>query len=64
MPKRPRLEMPPQEHAQMLAARRRARDGYLLARHSLLLGAVGRTPTALADVRFGWRSSGYRTVRA
>jgi len=48
----------------MLAARRRARYGYLLALHVLLLCASGRTPTEIAAVLFCSRSSVYRIVRA
>ena len=48
----------------MLAALRRARYGYLLGLHILLLGAMGRNPTEIADVLFCSRSSVYRTVRA
>ena len=48
----------------MLAALRRARYGYLLALHILLLCAAGRTPTEIAAVLFCSRSSVYRTVRA
>jgi transposase len=47
----------------MLAALRRARYGYLLALHILLLCAAGRHPTAIAAVLFCSRSSVYRTVR-
>lgn len=64
MPKSTRLEIPPEEQAQMLAALRRARYGYLLGLHILLLCAVGRNPTDIADVLFCSRSSVYRTVRA
>ena len=64
MPKRTILEIPPEEQAHMLAALRRARYGYLLGLHILLLCAVGRTPTEIADVLFCSRSSVYRTVRA
>jgi putative transposase len=64
MPKTTCVEIPPEEHAQMLAALRRARYGYLLALHILLLCTTGRTPTAIADVLFCSRSSVYRTVRA
>lgn len=46
----------------MLAALRRARDGYLLTLPILLLCAAGRTPTAIAAVLFCSRSSVYRTV--
>jgi putative transposase len=64
MPKSTILEIPPEEQAPMLAALRRARDGYLLALHMLLLCAAGRTPTDIAAVLFCSRSSVYRTVRA
>jgi transposase len=64
MPRRTLLEMPPEEHAQMLAALRRARYGYPLALHLLLLSAAGRTPTDIATVLFCSRSTVYRTVRA
>jgi hypothetical protein len=39
------LEIPPEEQAQMRAILRRARYGYLLAFHILLLCAAGRNPT-------------------
>jgi len=42
---------------------RRARYGYLLAFHILLLCAVGRTPTEIAAFLFCSRSSVYRIVR-
>src|SRR5262245_3173869 len=64
MPKSTILEIPPEAHGQMLAALRRARYGYLLRLHILLLCAVGRCPTEIADVLFCSRSSVYRTVRA
>jgi transposase len=48
----------------MLAELRRARYGYLLAVHLLLLCAAGRTPTEIAAVLFCSRSSVYRVVRA
>jgi putative transposase len=64
MPKSTILEITPEEQAQMLAALRRARYGYLLALHILLLCAVGRNPTEIADALFCSRSSVYRTVRA
>ena len=48
----------------MLAALRRARYGYLLALHIVLLCAAGRSPTDIAAVLFCSRSSVYRTVRA
>jgi transposase len=48
----------------MVAELRRARYGYLLALHLLLLGAAGRSPTEIAAVLFCSRSSVYRVVRA
>lgn len=48
----------------MLAALRRARYGYLLTLHLLLLCAAGRTPTEIAAVLFCSRSSVYRVVKA
>jgi hypothetical protein len=56
-------EMSPQEQAQMLATLRRARYGYLLALHVLLLCAAGRHPTEIAAFLFCSRSSVYRIVR-
>jgi putative transposase len=53
-----------EEQAQMLAALRRARYGYLLTLHILLLCATGHNPTDIAAVLFCSRSSVYRTVRA
>jgi hypothetical protein len=41
----------------MRAELRRARYGYLLALHLLLLCAAGRTPSAVASVLFCSRSS-------
>lgn len=64
MPKSPFVEMPPEEHAQMLAALRRARYGYRLALQILLWCAAGRTPTDIAAALFCSRSSVYRMVRA
>ena len=64
MPKSTILEISPEEQAQMLAVLRHARYGYLLGLHILLLCAVGRNPTEMADVLFCSRSSVYRTVRA
>jgi putative transposase len=48
----------------MLAELRRARHGYLLALHVLLLCAAGRTPTEIATFLFCSRSSVYRIVNA
>src|SRR5262245_10663410 len=64
MPKHTVVEIPQEEQAQMLAALRRARYGYLLALHILLLCAAGRHPTDIAAVLFCSRSSVYRAVRA
>src|ERR671937_1540401 len=58
------LEMPPEEQAQMRAILRRARYGYLLALHLLLLCAAGRHPTEIAAFLLCSRSSVYRLVRA
>src|SRR5207244_794330 len=52
------------EQARMVAELRRARYGYLLALHLLLLGAAGRTPSEIAAVLFCSRSSVYRIVKA
>jgi putative transposase len=64
MPKSTFVPIPPEEHMQMLVALRRARYGYLLALHILLLCAAGCKPTTIAAVLFCSRSSVYRTVRA
>src|SRR3712207_2552042 len=64
MPRSPVLDIPQEEQAHMLAALRRARYGYLLTLHILLLCAAGRRPTAIAAVLFCSRSSVYRAVRA
>ena len=64
MPQSTVVDLPPEERPQMLAALRRARYGYLLALHSLLLCTAGRTPTEIAAVLFCSRSSVYRTVQA
>jgi transposase len=58
------VEIPPAEQARMRAELRRARYGYLLALHLLLLCAAGRTPSDVATVLFCSRSSVYRVVRA
>jgi putative transposase len=58
------LDMPQAEQAQMLAALRRARYGYLLALHVLLLCAAGRNPSEIAAFLLCSRSSVYRIVRA
>ena len=64
MPSTTLLEMLPEEQAQMRAILRRARYGYLLAFHILLLCAAGRNPTGIAAFLLCSRSSVYRIVRA
>src|SRR5919202_6166387 len=64
MPDTTLLDIPQEEQDQMLAALRRARYGYLLALHVLLLCAAGRNPTEIAAFLFCSRSSVYRIVRA
>ena len=64
MPRITIVEIPPAEQARMRAELRRARYGYLLALHLLLLCAAGRTPSEIAAVLFCSRSSVYRVVRA
>jgi transposase len=58
------IEISPTEQAQMLAELRRARYGYLLALHILLLCAAQRSPTEIAAVLFCSRSTVYRAVQA
>lgn len=64
MPRTTIVDIPPTEQARMLAELRRARYGYLLALHLLLLCAAGRSPTEIAAVLFCSRSSVYRVVKA
>ena len=64
MPKSTIVDVAPEEQAEMLAALRRARYGYLPTLHILLLCAMGHNPTAIAAVLLCSRSSVYRTVRA
>ena len=64
MPRSTIVEISPAEQARMRAELRRARYGYLLALHLLLLCAAGRPPSEVASVLFCSRSSGYRIVRA
>ena len=64
MPSTTLLEIPPAEQAQRRAILRRARYGYLLAFHILLLCAAGRNPTEIAAFLLCSRSSVYRIVRA
>jgi hypothetical protein len=56
------LDISTEEQAQMLAALRRARYGYLLTLPILLLCAARRTPTAIAAFLCCSRSSVYRAV--
>jgi putative transposase len=58
------LDIPQCEQEWMRAEWRRARYGYLLALHVLLLCAAGRTPTEIATFLFCSRSSVYRMVNA
>jgi transposase len=58
------VEIPLEEQARMRAELRRARYGYVLALHLLLLCAAGRTPSEVAAVLFCSRSSVYRILRA
>ena len=64
MPRTTIVELSPPEQAQMLSAVRRARYGYLLALHILLLCAAQRSPTEIAAVLFCSRSTIYRVVQA
>jgi transposase len=64
MPATTILDIEASEQDQMLATLRRARYGYLLALHVLLLCAAGHNPTDIATVLFCSRSSVYRIVRA
>ena len=64
MPQSTVVDRSAEEHRPLLAARRRARYGYLRALHILLLCAAGRAPTDIAVVLFCSRSSVYRPVRA
>jgi hypothetical protein len=64
MPRSTVRDLAQEEPAQMLAALRRARYGYLLALQIWLWCAVGRGPTAMAAVLCCSRSRVDRTVRA
>ena len=64
MPRSTVVDIPQVEQAELLAALRRARYGYLMALHILLWCAWGCSPTEIAAVLFCLRSSVYRTVRA
>jgi hypothetical protein len=52
------------EQSHMVAELRRARYGYLLSLHLLLLRAAGRTPSEIAAVLFCSRFGVYRVVKA
>jgi transposase len=58
------IDIPLAEQEKMLSQLRRARYGYLLALHVLLLCAADRTPTEIASCLFCSRSSVYRIVVA
>src|SRR5919108_2448853 len=64
MPQSTCVALSPAEHRQIRAALRRARYGYLLARHLLVVCAAGCAPTDIAVVLFCARSSVDRPVRA
>ena len=64
MPRPTIVEIPLEEQGRMRAQLRRARYGYLLALHLLLLGAAGRTSSEVPRVLFCSRSSVYCIVRA
>lgn len=63
MPNSTIIDIPADEQEQMLAQLRRARYGYLLALHILLLCAAGYSPTQIAAVLFCSRSSVYRVCK-
>lgn len=58
------IDLSGSEQEQLLFELRRARYGYFLALHILLLCAAGYTPTQIAAVLFCSRSSVYRAVNA
>lgn len=58
------LQVAQHEQEWMLAELRRARYGYLLTLHVVLLCTAGRTPTEIATFLFCSRSSVYRIVNA
>ena len=64
MPKSTFIDIPAEDQARMLAARRRARYGDLLALHLVRWCADGRQPPEIAVVLFCSRSSVYRAVWA
>ena len=64
MPRSTVLALSESEQERFLAELRRARYGYLLALHILLLCDAGKSPTEIADFLFCSRSSVYRVVNA
>lgn len=58
------IEIPIAEQEEMKAKLRKARFGYLLAIHIILLCANGKTPTEIAAYLFCSRTSVYRAVTA
>lgn len=64
MPRTTIIAIAPEEQARLLSAVRRARYGYVLALHILLLCAAQYTPTQIAAVLFCSRSTVYRVVKA
>jgi transposase len=64
MPGKTIIEIPQAAQAAMLEELRRARYGFLLTIHILLLCAAGKNPTEIAEFLFCSRSSVYRAVRA
>ena len=58
MPRPTIVEIPPEDQARLRTELRRARYGYLVALHLVLLCAAGRTPSEVASVLFCSRSSG------
>ena len=64
MPRRTIVDISLEEQVCMRTDLRRARYGYLVALHLLLLCAAGRTPSEVASILFCSRSSGSRIVRA
>ena len=64
MPSSTIIDLSCSEQEHLLFELRRARFGYWLTLHILLLCAAGYTPTPIAAVLFCSRSSVYRAVRA
>jgi transposase len=64
VPKAKIVEIPLEAQARMVDELRRARDGYCLPLHIVLLRATGYSPSEIAAVLFCSRSSVYRAVQA